>query len=515
MRELNLARFVCFASGLSILAAGCNDSKTAGASEDSVTADSTSDVSTAEPEDAALPEPDLAGPSVVYDFALETAHITANPNNVLSCYVEWETTVPATAYVEFGPRGQDGQASRFEFRTSPGLPTTQHRVFVAGLYEGDWDLRAVSETPAGKIGASETLRWRSEGLPEAIPRGEVETLDADRASDQWILTQLGAGTPWISSATYAVMYDLAGRPRWYMPHPKGPATLSTLVNDGTAILLAGGSHVHEVNLEGATTWTSPVEPEGEYTWWDFVDGSWHHEFHKLPNGNYAVLRIRDNNDEAGMRTDYIEEMNPLGETVWQFNTTPINDSIGTWCYGSAAEIDHAAGKAWFASRNGGIVAQIDYNTHAVDWILGGKGSLAQSPGGWKWFTDPHAPVVLGNNRILLFDDSPADVARSRAVELQVDAANGTASLVWEYPPAGSNSNIWYSPGGGNAQRLDNGNTAIAALEGSRDGDAMHFEQTRFMEVTPDGTLVSYMRLPGASIIYRGYRIPALHLEDAP
>ncbi len=446
-----------------------------------------------------------AEPSQPEDLGLQEdveVAVTPSVHNTLSCVVEWRTDEPAVSWVEVAR--VEGGPIEFTLATSKSPnKAASHRVIVAGLWTGDFQLRPAWTMDGQTVTRGPAQPFTAAPPPSHITPAEVITLDPSTASETWVLTQGGGAEPWVPGPTTAVILDREGRVRWYAEHPTGPGSLATLINGGSAVLLAAGSVVKELDFAGETLWTSPAEPPGEYTWWAARDGSWHHDFRKLANGNYSVLRVEGGDGPA---RDILVEMNPDGERVWEYDTAAISEAVGTTCFGSAGMLDPDWGKAWYASRNAGIVAQVDMATKGIDWILGAKGTLAHGEGDWAWFTDPHAPVMLAKDRILLVDSSTADIGRTRVVEYVI--ANGVATQVWEFPPASNTADAWYTPGGGNAERLANGNTAFSGIEAGANG-GLDYSGARFMEVTPEGDVVAFTRVSGSRLFYRAQRIPPL------
>ncbi len=432
--------------------------------------------------------------------------VSDNAGNTLSCFVEWETEAPTLGWVEAKPL--DSPDGSFTHRTrvpTPLVESRKHRILVVGLYEGDWTLRAVTASPGGQSSYSDPVNWTSKPATAPLPKGDI-LVTSPGLEDDWILTHFGRGNPNEPGSTWSAMYDRQGRLRWYRPLEGTTATLSTSVNDGMGVLMAGGAVVEEVDLAGNVLWKSPAEPAGDYNWFERVLGSWHHEFVKLDNGNYGMLRIRPIDDPIG-RVDTIEEMSPSGEVVWAFPLTTVNDAVGAFNFGSAATFDLDQGKVIYASRNTGIVARVDIPTKSVDWILGDGRDFTQVGAAWTWFATPHSTVLLPNGELLLYDGGPVgSTDATRVMQVRLDEAARTAELVWQYPPP-SSSDRWSSPGGGAVSRLTNGNTFLAGVEG-KDGSLLEFERVRLLEVSPSHEVLFHMTLPGSALVYRASVVPA-------
>lgn len=447
---------------------------------------------------APAPEPDL----IVGDVTID-----ANPNSAISCVVRWTTDQASTSAVEVG----DG-AGDYRFRLRDEALVTEHRVVVIGMHaSATFHLRAVSVTADGREAASDDLEFTTGPLPPEVHDATVIIPDQGQAEPGWTLTFFGVGSPWTSAPASAVMYDMQGRAVWYRVHPTGPVGLASLVDQGTRVLIASGNTVREVDLAGNVVWTSPNEPEDPaITWFTFAHGSFHHEFRKLPNGNYAVLRYIPNN--VGSVTDLLEEMTPEGDVAWSRSALDLSTQL-TWTYGTALSIDFERNIAFYASKNNNALYAIDRSTGAILWTLGDGGSFAPDPDATHpWFEAPHAPTMLPGNRILVYDDGSDARPFSRAVEYELDMEAMAARIVWEYG-SDSGPDMWRTLGGGTAERQPGGNTLLTAVIGTI-GD---FGPSRIFEVTAQGAAAWRIDLPASALIYRAERIapPGIEIITRP
>ena len=107
------------------------------------------------------------------------------------------------------------------------------------------------------------------------------------------------------------------------------------------------------------------------------------------------------------------------------------------------------------------VVSLSADLRAIEWQLHGPDSDYEFPNPADRFYGQHTAAQLDNGNVLLFDNGwgrPAAEggAYSRALELRLDAAAGTAVKVWEYRPTPD----IYSAAGSSAYRLSNGNTLV-------------------------------------------------------
>jgi len=124
----------------------------------------------------------------------------------------------------------------------------------------------------------------------------------------------------------------------------------------------------------------------------------------------------------------------------------------------------AAGNALISMREIDTVAVVDLAAERVVWALTGL------------WVEQHQPTIVGDGRLLVFDNRGGAQGRSRVLEL--DPA--TQEIHWEY---GSGEGL-YSATCGSSQRLPNGNTLITESDNGR-----------ALEVTPEGGIVWEYRTP--------------------
>jgi len=192
----------------------------------------------------------------------------------------------------------------------------------------------------------------------------------------------------------------------------------------------------------------------------------------MQSGQYASRPV---SEADKMYSDYLAEVTPAGHTVWEWRTweylDPVADGIAEvqaprtlWAQGNSVE-ELPEGDILASYRPTSTVIRISRKTGKIVWKLGPPTVAGQ-----------HAPTLLENGNILIFDNGPHrlddSVPYSRAIE--VDPA--TNAIVWKYQdkPAWN----FFSPRMGCAQRLPNGNTLITESSFGR-----------FFEVTKEGEIV--------------------------
>ena len=119
------------------------------------------------------------------------------------------------------------------------------------------------------------------------------------------------------------------------------------------------------------------------------------------------------------------------------------------------------GNVILSSRERNQVVSLSADSWTIEWQLHGPDSDYEFPNPNDRFYGPHTAAQLDDGNVLLFDNGlrrpdAEGGAYSRALELRLDEAAGTAVKVWEYRPTPD----IYSPRASSAYRLSNGNTLI-------------------------------------------------------
>ena len=151
------------------------------------------------------------------------------------------------------------------------------------------------------------------------------------------------------------------------------------------------------------------------------------------------------------------------------------------------------GNLLISSRNTWTVYSINLRTGAILWRLGGRhSSFSLGPG--VRFAWQHDAELQSNGTITIFDneDTPREGPQSRAIDVAIDPADRTATLVWALTHPGSTI---LSAAEGDVQLLPDGSTFVGwGIAGD------------FSEFSPTGTLSFDMHFV-ATDSYRAFRYP--------
>jgi len=225
--------------------------------------------------------------------------------------------------------------------------------------------------------------------------------------------------------------------------------------------------------------------------WELKRPDHHHDGRLLRNGNVILLcgaelpddvarRVRGGRagseiDRKTMWSDFIVEATTDGRVVWEWKAwehldpavdalTALQDERNEWTHANSVWED-ADGSLLVSFRNISTVVRIDRRTGNIVWKLGAPPLSGQ-----------HAPYMLANGNMLLFDNGPHRLDESFPFSRVIEINPATKAIAWKYQEPRTFN--FYSPRISNAQRLPNGNTLIN--EGVFG---------RFFEVTSDGDVV--------------------------
>jgi len=303
---------------------------------------------------------------------------------------------------------------------------------------------------------------------------------ADKAYQGYTLfTPLAGAVAWL--------VDMEGRPVhcWNMPYT--PGGYGRLLPNGNLLYAGMDTSGPIAWVGGAGGFLLEMDWEGNIVW-QYQDSYQHHDFCRLDNGNTVYLGMVKVPDKiaAGVKggtvgtgdgemwTDYFREITRDGTTVWEWyaydHLDPEIDTIAPlldrveWTHGNSCFV-MPGGDILTTFHHLDCAAIIDRKSGDIKWRWG-RGEMSQ----------PHAPSLLENGNIIIFDNGPQRRARPPAYSRVVEVNMKTNEIEWEYvadPP-----HSFFSHNISGAQRLPNGNTFIC--EGA---------WGRFFEVTPDKEIV--------------------------
>jgi hypothetical protein len=309
---------------------------------------------------------------------------------------------------------------------------------------------------------------------------------------------------------------------WNMPYPPGQS--GYLTERGTLFYngqIPNDSHVGRAPYMGGAA--LEMDWKGRILW-EVNHPHHNHDGIRLRNGNVLLIcqkplptdfvsqvrggRAGTEYDQGKMDAPYLVEMTIKGEIVWEWRSwehldperdaiTAVQDDRDVWTVANSVS-EMPDGNLILSFRDISTVIMINRQTGAIYWKLGAPPLAGQ-----------HAPHILPNGNVLLFDNGPHRLDHSFPFSRVLEINPATKEIVWKYQEVRVSD--FFSPRISNAQRLPNGNTFIN--EGWFG---------RFFEVTPDGSVVWEYVNPYfgprqrlvVNSVQRAYRYSAAEIERA-
>jgi hypothetical protein len=357
--------------------------------------------------------------------------------------------------------------------------------------------------------------------PNAIKRRGVGLRGYDQARAFPGLTLFA---PAANTNKTVYLIDLQGNVvhTWDMPYP--PGLYGYLTDRGTLFYngkIPNPSHLGQSPFKGGAA--LEMDWKGRILW-EVKQPDHHHDGVRLRNGNVLLIcamplpdaivpKVRGGRpgteyDNGKMNGDYLVEMTTDGKVVWEWRAwehmepaeypiTAVNDHRDEWTHANGC-FEMPDGNILLSFRDISTVVMINRQTGDVYWKLGAPPLSGQ-----------HAPYMLPNGHMLLFDNGPYRLDETFPFSRVLEIDPATKNIVWKFqesfPPN------FFSDRISNARRLPNGNTLIC--EGMFG---------RFFEVTADGDIVweyvnPYFGGPPKALsngVFRAYRYTAEEIARA-
>lgn len=339
---------------------------------------------------------------------------------------------------------------------------TTHVVPILGLYaetDNKVELRLVDSDLNYAV---DTLTIPTDPIPDYFPTIEIKRADKSLMEPGMTLSHLSLGDDG-AFRTIPIMYDDNGDIRWYL-NTHGMAYLIKRYQDGN-IWFGQDDRLYHYDMLGHQLSST-----------QFPDYLFHHELTRKPDGNFIAAVSKKGLDTI---EDHIIEINPeSGSIVRKWDLRQILDidrsaypsyNRKDWFHMNAIDYDETDNTLIISGRNQGVIkvdmqnnlqwilaphkgwdkAGLDsskYNT--ADYLLSAVNANGEaypesvqlgneSPDHFGWVWGQHAPMLLPNGNIFLFDNGfwrnySGAVKYSRGVEFQVNEDNMTVKQVWQY-----------------------------------------------------------------------------------
>ncbi len=370
-------------------------------------------------------------------FEIQSQNIVLDPfeNTPLSASANF--TTPVSGKIKIIVKGQDGDKSNIQHTFSN--VGTDHSIAILGLY-ADYlnEIDIVFMDKDNRERVRQTVEIQTAPLPDGIPEVDiVKAYDSPVQNQMFLVNYRPSHIPF--------MVDAFGKVRWYSVGftQTLKRSLQRYANGNMGFGAEDENLIYEFTMLGEklNEWT--VLP-------DFEDI--HHEVFELPNGNFVVSV-----NKVGFPTveDFIIEINRNSgniDRIWDLNEvlpkrTTFFDDPEDWVHVNAIIYDESDNTLIVSGQRQGIFKITQENE--LKWILAPRE-------GWEEFlpfvlsplegAEPfeniwgqHAPLILPNGNILLFDNGfgreyGQGARYSRIVEfnIQEDSIGGTVEQIWSY-----------------------------------------------------------------------------------
>ncbi len=419
------------------------------------------------------PTPDDTPPPPPADPEWEVL-FTINPTgiNPLCAKLDIEANVAGKVNIEVV--GQDGEASNI-VHTFSEMAASQS-VPVLGLYpdyENTVKVRFLDEENNELL--QKELMMTTEALPEYHPNITVITTSPEKMEPGLTLISNRSN----HSPNRPYMIDAFGKVRWILDYTDHPVLGNLYYDVGIERLQNGNFYFGDA----ANDAIYEIDAYGEIVnEWVLPNFGFHHNVQEKPDGNFLVTAnhystYHQNGNQT--KIDYIIEIDrqtgavlmewDLKESLDEWRTTLINvlnDDPMDWVHANAVIYDESDNTIIVSCQRQAVV-KLDYDNNVV-WVLAPhhgwgmnrkgddlndylltpldasanpitapdvlEGNVNHMDFEWNWYQ--HAPMIMPNGNLMLFDNGPRNFGGSpnysRAVEYAIDEEAMTIRQVWQY-----------------------------------------------------------------------------------
>lgn len=467
---------------------------------------------------------------------------------------------PGQVMVEFGPDTSYGRSTAW-YPVSAAYQTST--ILVAGMRASTtYHMRAQAQSQCSgntSTFASGDLTFTTGPLPSinfptlAVTRPNPSATSPENPGIEMVNVTAN-GTP-------ALFTDRDAIPIWYYDVGQGNSAVPfKLLPNGHILLNVSNptdTTLREVDLSGNTIReidTFTLQRKMQNAGFDFVPGTFHHDFLYLASGHLIALVdcFKSFTDLPGypgttlVQGDALIDLDQNWNPVWAWNSFDYLDvnrhlnGLPDWTHSNALVYSPGDGNLLLSMRHQSWILKIDYNNGAgtgnIIWHLGYQGDFALTQNGIPtddpsvWFSFQHFPSLIaqsglqttlaiwdnGDNRPLTDNGvtclqipqgvpSPVPACYSRATLFQLDESAMVANLGWADPLQ------YFGVWGGSINLLGNGNVEFdlnAPLVPPSTGEG---SQVQEVTQTSNPQVVWQMNItPSASTAYRAYRFPSLY-----
>jgi len=352
-----------------------------------------------------------------------------------------------------------------------------HRLNVFGLYPDYENTISLTFTNnEGKERIKREIKIITGALPAKMPEINIDVANRSSMEEGWtLISYRGLGAPFMP-----FIMDSFGDIRWYLNYTTHPELnllsfecgLEQLKNGNLYFGNTGTHKIYEIDFHGKIVKS-----------WAMNGYTFHHNVIEKPDGNLIVTVSKNGSTHLNGKStinDYVIEIdrntgsivtewdlkrsldenrvawaNSLGAGIvnWIHNNGIIYDEhdnsiVITGRDQGAMKLSATNQIKWIISTHGGwgtsrdgvdlntmLLKPIDQNNQPITDVNVLNGTENHPDFEWSWY--PHAPMVMPNGNIVLFDNGDkrnftGAELYSRAVEYEIDEVNMTIKQVWQY-----------------------------------------------------------------------------------
>ncbi|SKA84392.1 aryl-sulfate sulfotransferase [Desulfobaculum bizertense] len=376
------------------------------------------------------------------EFTLEQPLLIENPYliNPLCALVLFKTTEKLAATVTIR-----GKRYRREDLVHTFAASTEHSLPILGLYE-DFENIVDIELSNGK---RSSLTIKTTKLPSNVSRCLNISTSADYLEDNFMfLSTAGKNSP--------AAYDYKGDIRWML-------TVNTMFDIKRAKnghLLTGSPRFCHMPYNG--TGLVELDMLGKMYREYRLPGNYHHDQWEMEDGNLLILTQDFHSETVEDQCALVDRKTGEILKLWDFKDVLPQDVAGSgsqdahdWFHNNAVWYDKRTNSLTLSGRHQDAIINIDYETGALNWIVGDPEGWPQemvdkyffTPVGdvenFDWQYEQHGALMTPEGDVMCFDNGQYRAKSrenyiknkdnfSRGVRYRIDTDKMEIEQVWQY-----------------------------------------------------------------------------------